>query len=165
MFNPSSDAHLGWGFFFNGLPYKIMKSLLSLVLPTTSTWRYVKNGRSAVGFVAGILCTKQAGNDPVGVGALLTTDVDDSVADTDTIATRLAVAVGTTPTITLPAMTSDVREVFLVNTASGNCTLDTAGSVKILTGTAEADTLVIATGKAAHLLSNGTRWYHVSNDA
>lgn len=142
-----------------------MTRLLSLVLPEDSKWRFLKKGRKALGFVGGILATCDSEGAKTGVGALLTTDVDDSVANGDTIATRLAVAVGTTPTITLPAVDGEVRDVFLVNTASGDCTLDTAGSVKILTGTAEADTLVIATGKTAHLLSNGTRWYHVSNDA
>jgi len=100
-----------------------------------------------------------------GILSLLSGDVDDGVADTETIATRLSVATGTTPSIALPAVAGDLREVFVVNTASGNCTLTTPGSEKILTGTAEADTLVIATGKTAHLLSNGSRWYHVSNDA
>ncbi len=100
-----------------------------------------------------------------GILGLLSGDVDDSVADTDTITTRLAVAVGTTPSIALPAVAGDLREVTVMNTASGSCTLTTPGSEKILTGTAEADTLVIATGKSAKLLSNGTRWYHVSNDA
>jgi hypothetical protein len=100
-----------------------------------------------------------------GILGLLAGDVDDSVANADTIATRLSVVVGTTPTVTLPAVAGNLREVIVINTASGNCTLDTPGSEKILTGTAEADTLVIATGKAAKLLSNGTRWYHVSNDA
>lgn len=140
-------------------------SILSLILPENSTWRFLKKGRKAIGFTGGRLVTRDSDGSEVGVGALASADVDDSVANGDTIATRLAVAVGTTPTITLPAVDGEVREVWLVNTASGNCTLDTAGSVKILTGTAEADTLVIATGKAAHLLSNGVRWYHVSNDA
>lgn len=93
------------------------------------------------------------------------TDVDTSVADTETINTRLSVAVGSTPGISLPAVAGNLREVFLVNSASGNCTLTTPGSEKIFTGTADADQLVIATGKTAHLLSDGTTWYHVSNDA
>lgn len=93
------------------------------------------------------------------------TDVDTSVADTETINTRLSVAVGSTPGISLPAVAGNLREVFLVNSASSNCTLTTPGSEKIFTGTADADQLVIATGKTAHLLSDGTKWYHVSNDA
>ena len=96
---------------------------------------------------------------------LSATDVDTSVANADVINTRLSVAVGTTPAITLPAVAGNLREVFLINSASGSCTLDTPGSEKIFTGTADADQLVIATGKTAHLLSDGTKWYHVSNDA
>lgn len=99
------------------------------------------------------------------IAGLSTTDVDSSVANGDAINTRLSVAVGTTPTITLPAVAGNLREVFLVNSASSNCTLDTPGSEKIFTGVADADILVIATGKTAHLLSDGTKWYHVSNDA
>lgn len=108
---------------------------------------------------------KEAGLKVNGILGLLASDVDTSVANGDTIATRLAVAAGTTPTITLPAVAGNLREVILVNGASGNCTLDTPGSEKIYTATADADTLVIATGKTARLLSDGTRWYHVSNDA
>lgn len=107
----------------------------------------------------------EAGLKVNGILGVLSGDVDDSVATTDVIAKRLNVAVGTTPTITLPAVSGDLRQVIVLNTASGDCTLDTPGSEKILTGTAEADTLVIATGKSAQLISNGTRWYHISNDA
>jgi len=100
-----------------------------------------------------------------GLLGLLSGDVDTDVANGATIANRLNVASGTTPTITMPAVAGSLREVILVNGASGNCTLDTPGSEKIYTGTADADTLVIATGKTAILKSNGTRWYHISNDA
>ena len=100
-----------------------------------------------------------------GLLGLLSADVDTDVATGATIANRLNVASGTTPTITMPAVAGSLREVILVNGASGNCTLDTPGSEKIYTATADADTLVIATGKIAILKSDGTRWYHVSNDA
>lgn len=100
-----------------------------------------------------------------GILGLLPSDVDASVADTDVIATRLAVVVGTTPTVTLPAVAGKLREVFIMNTASGTCTVEGAGSENILTGTANALNITVATGKSARLLSDGTRWYHVSNDA
>jgi len=100
-----------------------------------------------------------------GILGLLASDVDSSVADADVIATRLAVVTGTTPTVTLPAAAGDLREVYIVNTASGSATVDGSGSENILTGTANAANITVATGKAAHLLSDGTRWYHVSNDA
>ena len=96
---------------------------------------------------------------------LSATDVDTSVANADTINTRLSVLVGTTPSVELPAVAGDLREVIIVNSASGTATITTPGSEKIFTATADADTLTIATAKTAHLLSDGTRWYHISNDA
>lgn len=116
------------------------------------------------------LSARPAGSKVIALGSLntvglLSTEVDDAVANADTINTKMSVVTGTTPTVTLPAVAGTLREVIVLNTASGNLTLDTPGSEKILTGTAEADTLVVATGKSAWLLSNGTRWYHVSNDA
>lgn len=96
---------------------------------------------------------------------ILSGDVTASVADTGTISTRLSIAVGTTPSISLPAVAGVVRNVTVLNSASGNATLTTPGSEKIFTGTADADTLVIATGKTATLWSDGVRWYHVTNDA
>lgn len=95
---------------------------------------------------------------------LLPTDVA-SNATGSTIATRLAVVTGTTPTVTLPAVAGNLRQVIVMNTASGNATIDGAGSEEILTGTANAANIVVATGKSAILLSDGTRWYHISNDA
>lgn len=100
-----------------------------------------------------------------GILGLLASDVDSSVADTDVIANRLAVVVGTTPTVTLPAAAGDLRQVFIMNTASGTCTVEGSGSENILTAVANALNLAVATGKSAQLLSDGTRWYHVSNDA
>lgn len=116
------------------------------------------------------ISARPAGSKVIALGSLnaiglLSTEVDDAVANADTINTKMSVVTGTTPTVTLPAVAGTLREVIVLNTASGNLTLDTPGSEKILTGTAEADTLTVATGKSAWLLSNGTRWYHVSNDA
>lgn len=146
-----------------------MKSLLSLILPSNpsdnASRRYLKNGRKAFAFSFGQPAVLSDDGTERGLQGLLPADVDADVANAATITTRLSIASGTTPTITLPAVDGELREVILLNGASGNCTLDTAGSVKIFTGTADADTLVIATAKAVRLLSDGTRWYHVSNDA
>lgn len=142
-----------------------MKTLLSLVLPTRSIWRYIKKGRKAIGFIEGNLVTKDADGNIHGVGELAASDVDSSVANTDIIAKRMNIVVGTTPTVTLPLAAAWPREVYILNTASGTCTVEGSGSENILTGTANAANITIATGKAARLLSDGTRWYHVSNDA
>lgn len=100
-----------------------------------------------------------------GILGLLPDDVDASVADTDVIATRVAVLAGTTPTVTLPAVAGDLREVIVINAASGTATIEGAASEQILTGTANAANVTVATAKTARFLSDGTRWYHVSNDA
>jgi hypothetical protein len=97
--------------------------------------------------------------------AVLPGDVSTGVANGATIASRLVVTTGTTPTVTLPSVSGSLRNVTVLNGASGNLTLDTPGSEKIFTGTADADTLVVATGKTATLWSEGTKWYHISNDA
>lgn len=99
-----------------------------------------------------------------GILGLQSSDVSTG-GDTSVIATRLFVATGTTPTVTLPAVAGNLRKVVVMNTASGNCTVDGAGSEQVLTGTANANNVVVATGKSAILLSDGTRWYHISNDA
>lgn len=99
-----------------------------------------------------------------GILGLQSSDVA-SVATSGTISTRLAVVTGTTPTVTLPAVAGNLRQVTVMNTASGNATVDGAGSEQILTGTANADNIVVSSGRSAILLSDGTRWYHISNDA
>jgi hypothetical protein len=99
------------------------------------------------------------------INGLSATDVDTSVATGETVNTRLSVITGSTPSVALPAVAGALREVFLVNAASGAADITTPGSEKIFTGTADADTLSIPTAKTAHLLSDGTKWYHVSNDA
>lgn len=99
-----------------------------------------------------------------GILGLQSSDVSTG-GDASVIATRLFVATGTTPTVTLPAVAGNLRKVIVMNTASGNCTVEGAGSEQVLTGTANANNVVVATGKSAILLSDGTRWYHISNDA
>ena len=100
-----------------------------------------------------------------GILGLLASDVDSSVANTDIIATRLVVLVGTTPTVYLPAASGNLRDVIVMNTASGTAVIEGNASEQILTGVADAANLSVATGKSARLLSDGTRWYHITNDA
>jgi hypothetical protein len=108
--------------------------------------------------------TKVAAIPVFGITGLQASDVA-SNATGSTIATRLSVVTGTTPSVTLPAVAGNLRQVIVMNTASGNATVDGAGSEQILTGTANANDITVATGKSAILLSDGTRWYHISNDA
>lgn len=99
-----------------------------------------------------------------GLLGLQSTDVA-TQGDATTVSTRLVVVTGTTPTVTLPAAAGSLRQVIIMNTASGAATIEGAGSENILTGTANALNISVATGKSAILLSDGTRWYHISNDA
>lgn len=80
----------------------------------------------------------------------ITTDVD---AGNITISTRvLVISGGSTSTLTLPAASGALRELFVINDGSGTATLPTLA----------AGTEAITTGTSAHLLSDGTGWYRVS---
>lgn len=80
-------------------------------------------------------------------------DIASTAAGTFTVSTRLtAISSGTSSTITLPAASGALRELFVVNDGSGSATLPTLA----------AGFETIATNTSAHLLSNGTGWYRVS---
>jgi hypothetical protein len=84
-------------------------------------------------------------------------NADDVVTDTDagsiTISSRvLVISGGSTSTLTLPAASGTLRELFVINDASNTATLPPLA----------AGTEAITTGTSAHLLSNGTGWYRVS---
>jgi hypothetical protein len=98
-----------------------------------------------------------------GILGLQSTDVA-TIATGATISTRVSVVTGTSSTVTLPLVAGNLRQVSVLNTGSSACTIDGNGSEQILTGGANANTLVLATTHAATLLSDGTRWYHISND-
>ena len=104
-----------------------------------------------------------------GILGLQAADVSTG-GDASVIATRLFIATGTspadtTPSVTLPAAAGNLRQVIVMNTATGSCTIACAGSDTIVTGTnLTAASLAIATSHAAILLSDGTKWYHISND-
>ena len=80
------------------------------------------------------------------------------------IDTRLFVATGTP--VFLPAASGNIRQVNVLNPNAGlTCVVTRSGTdniVSMLTQT--ASTVSLAAGHAAILLSDGTRWYHISND-
>ena len=79
--------------------------------------------------------------------------VTDTDAGSITISARvLVISGGTTSTLTLPAASGALREIFVINDASGTATLPTLA----------AGTEAVTAGTSAHLLSNGTGWYRVS---
>lgn len=68
--------------------------------------------------------------------------------------------------ISLPLASGDLRELIVMRTgATYTATLTRSGSDVIVGATTTDTTVSIAVGKAARLLSDGTKWYHVSNDA
>lgn len=79
--------------------------------------------------------------------------------DTDggsiTISTRVTVISGSnTSSLTLPAASGALRELFIINDASATATITSPAAIA-------AGTEAIATTTSAHLLSNGTGWYRV----
>jgi hypothetical protein len=87
------------------------------------------------------------------INGLSAADVVTAAAGTITIASRvLVISSGTTSTLTLPAASGALRELFVINDGSGTATLPTLA----------AGTEAVTTGTSAHLLSNGTGWYRVS---
>lgn len=101
-----------------------------------------------------------------GVLGLLPSDVTTISGTSGTISTRLTHCTSTSAvTLTLPAASGNLRQVFILDTGANGITVNAAGSDVIVSGTAADTSISIATVKAAQLLSDGTKWYHVSNDA
>jgi hypothetical protein len=88
-----------------------------------------------------------------------------TVASGVTISRRLTVVTGTTNTLTLPPASGNLRQVIVMNTGSGACTINRAGSDPIVSAQSQTATSIgPAAGTSAILLSDGTKWYHISND-
>ena len=101
-----------------------------------------------------------------GLQGLLSGDVTTVSGTTATISTRLTHCTSASAvTLTLPAASGNLREVFILDTGANGITVNAAGSDVIVSATATDTSITIATVKAAQLLSDGTKWYHVSNDA
>lgn len=101
-----------------------------------------------------------------GVQGLLSGDVTTISGTTGTISTRLTHCTSASAvTLTLPAASGNLRQVFILDTGANGITVNAAGSDVIVSATATDTSITIATVKSAQLLSDGTKWYHVSNDA
>ena len=101
-----------------------------------------------------------------GVLGLLASDVTTVSGTSATISTRLTHCTSaSTVTLTLPAASGNLRQVFILDTGANGITVNAAGSDVIVSATATDTSVSIATVKSAQLLSDGTKWYHVSNDA
>jgi|APGre2960657404_1045060.scaffolds.fasta_scaffold02316_6 hypothetical protein len=144
-----------------------MKSLFSLVLPETSTWRYLRKGRKAIGFTAGNLVTRTAEGVEVGVSNLTADEDTLAAGDAAAVSTRLTVFSGRTAATaaTIPAASGDLRELIIMNanTSSGAVTITSPSTNIYDAGSATAAaTDVIAIADCARYLSNGTSWFRVS---
>jgi hypothetical protein len=108
--------------------------------------------------------TKVAALPLFGITGLQASDV--TAASTGaTISTRLTVVTGTATTLNLPSASGNLRQVIVMNTGSGACTIYPAGSDKIVSAqSSTAASIAPAAGTSAVLLSDGTKWYHISND-
>ena len=87
------------------------------------------------------------------INGLSSGEITTAAAGTITISTRvLVISSGTSSTLTLPAASGSLREIFVVNDGSSAATLPTlaAGNESITHET------------SAHLLSDGTGWYRVA---
>lgn len=85
-----------------------------------------------------------------------------------TISTPMTVCTSTSGvTLTLPAASGTLRRLFILKASiTSAITVNRAGSDLIVSGTAvNATSISVAAGLAAILVSDGTTWYHVSNDA
>lgn len=99
---------------------------------------------------------------------LSATDVTTVSGTSATVATRVTVCTSTSAvTLTLPAASGSLREILILKaSATSAVTVNRAGSDVIVSGTSvSATSISVAAGLAARLLSDGTTWYHVSNDA
>jgi len=111
---------------------------------------------------------KEVGLPVNGILGLLPSDVTTVAGTSATISTRLTVCTSTSAvTLTLPAASGNLRAITVMKaSATSSVTVNRAGSDLIVTGGAvNATSATVATGLVIQLLSDGTTWYHVSNDA
>lgn len=100
-----------------------------------------------------------------GAGAGESTTVSGTSA---TISTPITVCTSTSAVaLTLPAASGDLRKLYVLKASiTSAITVSRAGSDVIVSGTSVSATSVSVTaGLAAIFISDGTTWYHVSNDA
>jgi hypothetical protein len=141
-----------------------MKTLLSLILPENSTFRYLKNGRKGIGFRDGTLITRDSDGVEVGVTGLAVADVTMAAGNNAVIAKRLTIFSGRTAATaaTIPAASGPVRDLIIqnANTSSGAVTVTSPATNIYSSASASAtSTHVIAIATTARFLSDGTSWF------
>ena len=144
-----------------------MKRILSLVLPTKSTWRYITKGRKGIGFKDGTLVTRSANGVEIGVGQLAVGDVSATLTATPANLTKrlnYCTHTGAAQVVYLPLVAGELRDVWVIKNGAQQATVTInagdSGNI-ILSGAAAATTSVVATTTTARFLSNGTNWFRV----
>lgn len=111
----------------------------------------------------------QVGKLPVNaVLGLAPTDVV-NITNTGTnvqITSRLSiVSNASTASVMLPSASGQLREVIIMRPVATALTVNPTGSEKIMTAAAvDGTSATLANSSAGRFLSDGTKWYHVSND-
>ena len=140
--------------------------LLSLILPETSTWRYLKNGRKGIGFTGGALVTRNSDGTEVGVADLAVGDVGTTITtDAQALTSRLNYLTVNAITATLPLVSGSLRDVTVIKNGAGTCVVSRSASDSgsiVISGAGAGTSATILTGGQARFLSNGTSWYRVS---
>lgn len=145
-----------------------MKTLLSLILPENSVFRYLKKGRKGIGFIEGQLVTRSAAGTIVGVSTPTAAETATNSSATVALNQRVNYLTHTSATVeaALPPVAGDLREVIVIkNGANGvNVNINSAdtGSICLSASAAAATKFVVATATAGRFLSDGTYWYRVS---
>lgn len=145
-----------------------MKTILSLILPENSVFRYLKNGRKGIGFSEGQLVTRSAAGTVVGVSTPTATETVTNSTATVTITQRLNYLTHTAAVVeaALPPVAGDLREVIVIkngaNAVNVNINSGDTGNICLSAAAAAATKFVVATATAGRFLSDGTYWYRVS---
>jgi hypothetical protein len=144
-----------------------MKTLLSLILPENSVFRYLKNGRKGIGFNGGALVTRNADGTEVGVAELAAADVASTITGTTgTVTKRLTLCTSTSAvTLTLPPVAGSLRDVIVIKQGANKCAVtkvSTDASNIVVSGAGSADSSDVATASHGRFLSDGTKWYRVA---
>lgn len=145
-----------------------MKTLLSLILPENSTFRYLKNGRKGIGFIEGQLVTRSADGTIVGVSTPTAAETATDSTATVTLSQRVNYLTHAAATVeaALPPVAGELREVIVIkNGANGvnvNINSGDTGNICLSASAAATTKFVVATATAGRFLSDGTNWYRVS---
>jgi hypothetical protein len=155
-----------------GYLIKIMKSLLSLVLPgnpnDNASRRFLKGGRKAYAFAFGQPAILGEDGSERGISGLLPSDDQTNSTATVQLTKRVNYLTHTAATVTayLPPVAGELREVVVIKNGANGVTVTkaTTDATNIILSAAAAagSTNTVASATAARYLSDGTNWFRVT---